>query len=418
LSSDWRRVSVAELCDQNVLEISTGPFGSQLHAHDYVVSEGVSVVPTEAIRDRRLDHSVLPKVSLSKADDLVRHRLRAGDILFARRGVQATGKIAIIRDHEEGFLCGTGAIRMRVRDRTVVNPEFLSFVFADSAAVAWFKFHAIGATMPNLNEGIIRSFTFTVPPLSVQRRIAEILGALDDKIELNRRMNETLEEIANTMFHRLAAGARARATTPLGAYVNLQRGTTYKSSLKGLPGPYLLGLGSFRRDGGFRSTKLETYGGESPEALLLKPGDIYVSLKDVTQSADLLGAAARVPAWVALGRLTQDTVKLIPKTPDAPMEIIYRTLLSGPYRDYCRAHATGTTNLGLSRDDFLAYPVISAEPHKATVFETTARSLSVRAELAEDESRTLAELRDTLLPKLLSGELRVRDAEAEVATHV
>jgi restriction endonuclease S subunit len=67
-------------------------------------------------------------------------------------------------------------------------------------SVGWFKFHAIGATMPNLNEGIIRSFPLQIPPLPEQRAIAHILGTLDDKIELNRQMNETLEAMARALF--------------------------------------------------------------------------------------------------------------------------------------------------------------------------------------------------------------------------
>ncbi|MBS0529138.1 MAG: restriction endonuclease subunit S, partial [Proteobacteria bacterium] len=82
----------------------------------------------------------------------------------------------------------------------------------------------------------------------------------------------------------------------------------------------------------------------------------YASLKDVTQSADLLGSIARVPAEVPLGRLTQDTVKL-KLSADADRDLIYWTLRTPQYRAYCRAHATGTTNLGLSRDDFLAFPI-------------------------------------------------------------
>lgn len=187
---------MARICDAGVAELQTGPFGSQLHAYDYV-GDGIPVVPTEAIRGRRIDHSVLPKISWAKARDLARHRLQPGDILFARRGVQATGHIGCIREAEDGFICGTGAIRLRVnRDRSEVESDFLSHVLANPASVDWFKFHAIGATMPNLNEGIIRSFPLKVPPLPEQRAIAHILGTLDDKIELNRRMGETLEAMA------------------------------------------------------------------------------------------------------------------------------------------------------------------------------------------------------------------------------
>ena len=143
----------------------------------------------------------------------------------------------------------------------------------------------------------------------------------------------------------------------LGNYLSLQRGITYKSSLLDLPGPVLLGLSTIQRDGGFRHDSLRTYGGSSPDKLILKTGDLYVSLKDVTQSGDLLGSVARIPNTIKEGRLTQDTVKLLFKDQETPRSYIYWILRTPQYRDYCRKRATGTTNLGLSREDFLAYPV-------------------------------------------------------------
>jgi type I restriction enzyme S subunit len=143
----------------------------------------------------------------------------------------------------------------------------------------------------------------------------------------------------------------------LGDFVSLQRGTTYKSDLLGMPGPVLLGLASIEPNGGFRTNALKTYGGESPEKLILRPGDLYVSLKDVTQSADLLGAIARVPLQIHEGRVTQDTVKLVFSGSAMSKNYIYWLLRTPLYREYCRARAMGTTNLSLSRDDFLAFPV-------------------------------------------------------------
>ncbi len=143
----------------------------------------------------------------------------------------------------------------------------------------------------------------------------------------------------------------------LGDYFELQRGTTYKSAMLGQAGPVLLGLGSIARNGGFKGDNLKTYGGPCDPRHLLTPGEIYVSLKDVTQSADLLGAVARVPSHIPLGRLTQDTVKLVFKQEDAPKTYLYWLLQTPQYREYCRAHSTGTTNLGLAREDFLNFEV-------------------------------------------------------------
>ena len=84
---------------------------------------------------------------------------------------------------------------------------------------------------------------------------------------------------------------------------------------------------------------------------------MYVSLKDVTQSGDLLGSIARVPASITVGRMTQDTVKLIFKNELIDRSYLYWVLRSPEYREYCRARGMGTTNLSLSRDDFLSFPV-------------------------------------------------------------
>ncbi|OJW48470.1 MAG: hypothetical protein BGO63_04135 [Candidatus Accumulibacter sp. 66-26] len=89
----------------------------------------------------------------------------------------------------------------------------------------------------------------------------------------------------------------------------------------------------------------------------LSPGDIYVSLKDVTQSGDLLGSVSRVPDNISSGRLTQDTVKLVFDGLSISREYLYWLLRTPGYREYCRGCGTGTTTLGLARDDFLSFPV-------------------------------------------------------------
>lgn len=174
----------------------------------------------------------------------------------------------------------------------------------------------------------------------------------------------------------------------LGDYFTLQRGTTYKSRLLGMPGPVLLGLATIQRNGGFRRDSLQTYGGDSPDKLLVRPGELYLSLKDVTQSADLLGAVARLPRDHPPGRLTQDTVKLEPKSADVPVDYLFWLLRTPQYRDYCRSHATGTTNLGLARDDFLAFPVPDPSPEQLAAVSTLT-ALEDKIELNRRMSETL-----------------------------
>jgi type I restriction enzyme S subunit len=177
----------------------------------------------------------------------------------------------------------------------------------------------------------------------------------------------------------------------LGDYFTLQRGTTYKSRLLGQPGPVLLGLATIQRNGGFRTDSLQTYGGDSPDKLLVRPGELYLSLKDVTQAADLLGAIARLPLDQPPGRLTQDTVKLVPKGADVPLDYLYWLLRTPQYRSYCRAHATGTTNLGLAREDFLAFPAPEPTPSQRRIVNTLG-TLDDKIELNRRMNQTLEEM--------------------------
>lgn len=340
--------------------------------------------------------------------------------------------------------------RILLKNPSCVDAMFIYYILCSNEYRHEVLASATGSTVRHTSPSKIGAFSFALPPIAVQQRIANILSSLDKKIELNRRTNETLEVMASALFKswfidfepvrakmadRNMPGMnpgllRAFPSTlvesaiglvpaqwrlsRVGDHVSLQRGTTYKSNLLGLPGPYLLGLGSIRRNGGFRGDKLTTYGGESPEKLLLRPGDLYVSLKDVTQAGDLLGAVARVPPNVPLGRLTQDTVKLDLTTTEVSGSYLYGLLSHGDYRAYCRARAIGTTNLSLTREDFLNYPILVPSHEILSKFCETEQALRGRLDVNTSESALLTGLRDLLLPKLLSGELGVRDAERVV----
>jgi type I restriction enzyme S subunit len=178
-------------------------------------------------------------------------------------------------------------------------------------------------------------------------------------------------------------------------FVQLQRGTTYKGNLLGLPGPVLLGLASIQPNGGFRRGSFKTYGGESPEKITLKSGEIYVSLKDVTQSGDLLGSVSRVPVDIKLGRLTQDTVKLDFQGKPISNSYIYWLLRTPFYREYCRARGTGTTTLGLGRNDFLDFPVQEPTDTELSLVELL-EAVDDRITLLREASTTLEAIAQAL----------------------
>jgi len=195
-ASSWPVCTLGELCELGGGDIQTGPFGSQLHASDYVAAGVPSIMPKN-IADNRVSTEDIAYITEEDAQRLSRYRVKPGDIVYSRRG--DVEKRALIRSSEDGWLCGTGCLRVRPGEGGL-DSVYLSYYLAHPAVRSWIVQHAIGATMPNLNTSILSELPVVAPPAQTQRRIAHILGTLDNKIELNRRMNRTLEGIARAIF--------------------------------------------------------------------------------------------------------------------------------------------------------------------------------------------------------------------------
>jgi type I restriction enzyme S subunit len=196
LPREWEYTTLGEVCHRGGGDIQTGPFGSQLHASDYVPVGIPSIMP-QNIGDNRIIEDGIARITSDDAKRLSRYLVRKGDIVYSRRG--DVERRALMREHEDGWLCGTGCLRIRLGDKGV-DPGYASFYLGHPSVREWIVRHAHGATMSNLNTAILAACPFVVPPPNEQRAIAHILGTLDDKIELNRRMNETLEAMARAIF--------------------------------------------------------------------------------------------------------------------------------------------------------------------------------------------------------------------------
>ena len=217
----------------------------------------------------------------------------------------------------------------------------------------------------------------------------------------------------------------------LGDICQLVRGNTYKSSLLSeTEGPVLLGLGSIEKDGGFKRGSRKHYPGKSDSRIILHPGDLYVSLKDLTQECGLLGAISRVPADLSEGRLTQDTVKLELDSSigEEGKLYVYWSLRTPQYRKYCRARGTGTTNMSLSRTDFLNWEIPPVSPTRSNLISTfelidakTEANAKLNGYLAEQcEGIAEHQTGDVVALASLCGLVseRVDCREADIATYV
>ena len=202
MPQDWVETTLGTVCENEESCIQTGPFGSQLHAHEYQ-AEGVPVVNPTHLAGNRINHDSVPRISDERASTLSRHRLQPGDILFARRG--EIGRLGLAGPNEKGWVCGTGCFLVRVHNEGIDN-SFLACLFGSVGAVAWLESNAAGAIMPNLNNTVLGRLPVVCPPIDKQREIVAILDAIDRKIELHKRKRTALEELFKTLLHKLMTG--------------------------------------------------------------------------------------------------------------------------------------------------------------------------------------------------------------------
>ena len=435
--SDFLESSLGSLCN-NVGGVQTGPFGSQLHQRDYVPT-GTPIITVEHLGENRITHHDMPHVSDHDRDRLSKYALREGDIVFSRVG--SVDRRALVRNTEEGWLFSGRCLRVRP-DVKEIDPTYLSYFFGLPAFQEFVRSIAVGATMPSLNTKILSDVSIFYPPLPAQRAIAHVLGTLDDKIELNRRMNETLEAMARALFkswfvdfepvRAKMEGRWGRGESLLGLpaeHYDLFSDRLVDSELGEVPeGWEVKTLGDITENpqyGYTESAKDEPVG---PKFLRItdinkKPWIEWERVPYCTIGAsdydkyrlrrgDILIARIADPGHGCMIEEELDAVfasYLIRFCPQSPKYARYLQywLRSDAYWELVTGRGAGTTRVSLNAKVLSEFPLAVPSTPLLDAFGAQVGSLRTRLVANTEESRVLAAQRDALLPGLVSGEVRV-----------
>ena len=336
------------------------------------------------------------------------------------------------------------------------NQGFRSLVPGDDALAEylyyWLKLnteelerHASGTTFRELSGSSLKAIRMRLPPLDEQRAIARVLGTLDDKIELNRRMSATLEAMARALFKswfvdfepvRAKAAGRSSGLPPaldalfpasfeaselgeipsgwgvgtLGDVAESVRGRSYRSAELAESDTALVTLKSFARGGGYRPEGLKPYTGKYKPAQIVGPGELVIACTDVTQAAEVIGRPAIVPADPRFTALVASLDTLIIRPRDvsaAPVPFLYCLTSEPAFTQHTYAHVSGTTVLHLSKEAVPAFKFPLPPSDLIRAFVGLAGPAFKRMTDLSGESAATAAQRDTLLPRLVSGEVRV-----------
>lgn len=201
IPSGWLVTTLGGICAG---ALQTGPFGSQLHADEYQ-EIGVPVLMPKDLMNCRANLVTAARIAPTRADELSKHKLVAGDLLFSRRG--DVTRFALIDEASAGALCGTGCLK--ARPSRAYSSAFISHLLQLDVVRTWLEQNAVGQTMPNMNTGILASLPLVVPANKTeQEEIAGILDSIDAKAEVLAAKQTHFQILRRGLMQKLLTGER------------------------------------------------------------------------------------------------------------------------------------------------------------------------------------------------------------------
>ena len=409
------------------------------HSTPLLTDDGPFVVRSQDIRSGvfRLDQAGRVTEDTYK-ERVTRAEPRYGDILYSREGTYFG--IAAEVPSDVRVCLGQRMVLMRP-NACKCNSRYLRYWLNSPLMASHIQGHRDGTVAERLNLTTIRQLPVMVPPLREQRAIAHILGTLDNRIELNRKMNETLESMARAIFKSwfvdfepVRAKAEGRDPVLPSEIADLFPDSFKDSELGEVPKGWKVGtIGDLAEivGGGTPSTKNSDYWDNghhywvTPKDLSALSTPVLLSterkitdagLKRISSGLLPVGTvllSSRAPiGYLAIAEIpvaiNQGFIALTPHKNVSTMFLLYWTSWA---HDEIVSRANGSTFLEISKSSFRPVPVVVPPSAIFKAFEHMVRPLYNKVVNNERHSRTLADFRDSLLPKLISGQIRVGEAE-------
>ena len=374
---------------KTIADIQTGPFGSQLHKEDYVET-GTPIVTVEHLGNRVFTEQNLPRISDSDKARLIKYTLSTGDIVFSRVG--SVDRCSYVDKSHDGWMFSGRCLR--VRPTELVDSLYLYYYFCLEETKQFVRNIAVGATMPSINTKLLGEVEIALPDLNNQKRIAAVLSSLDDKIENNQKLNDNFADLLQTIyqgrFGNDILAVNQGVLSDICSYstdkvaVSELNVRTYFSTENMLSG----------KAGSTEATSLPT----TSQTTACHKGDTLISnirpyFKKIVYCEDKCGCSTDVLCF----------------TPSQPCysAYLFSTLYADKFFAFMVAGSKGTKMPRGDKQQIMTYPVVLPSEEELAGFNTIASPLLEQIYSNRAENKRLSILRDTLLPKLMSGEINV-----------
>lgn len=410
---EWKEVDICQLCD-SVSETYKGN-----------ASEVVLINTSDVLDGKCLNHEyVLNK----KLKGQFKKTFRKGDILYSE--IRPANKRFCFVDFEpKDYIASTKLMVLRAHED--VDPQYLYQILRSNDTLAQLQMLAESrsGTFPQITYSELSNIMVSLPSQKAQKNIVSILSSLDRKIELNNKINADLEEMAQAIFKNwfvdfepfkdgkfvdseLGMIPEGWKVISLNEILDNVSGYSYKGSELQSSNIAMATIKNFERKGGFKTEgyKEIVISKKIKETQFVNMFDVLVAHTDLTQNAEIVGNPAIVLSKGGYEKLimSMDLTKVISKIDGVTNGLLYCILSTSRFKEHALGYVNGTTVLHMSKKAVPEYTcAFPKDINQIRDLCITLDSIYKRMAVTYDENSRLSLLRDTLLPRLMSGELEV-----------
>jgi len=401
----------------NLIETYVDNRGKSIPTSEY----GIPLIATNCISN----NSLFPKfkkiryVSKDTFDNWFRAgHSKPGDIIFVNKGTP--GLVCMVPDPVT-FCFAQDMIALR--PNKIVTGKYLFTVLRSDFIQKQIEGFHVGTLIPHLKKTDFDNIIIPIPTRGEQENIGNLYYKLSLSLELLEQQNQILEKIIQTIFKswfvnfdgqtefvdsELGPIPKGWKVIQLENLVELIKGVSYRSEDLQTSNNALVTLKSINRGGGYTKRGLKEYSGKFKDSQILTPGSLVIAQTDVTQTADVLGKPAIIQKSDYENLIASlDLVIAKPKDERITKSFLYYLLINENFQIYAYGHATGTTVLHLSKDAIPSYSFPLPPTKLMKTFDQISKNILEKLDFNQQLSYGLEKIRDSLLPKLMSGELRV-----------
>ena len=357
------------------------------------------------IKIAELKNGITEQTKFTEGDYGEEVYLRKNDLIFSWSGNPKTSIDAFLYDLPDGYL-NQHSFKITEK-KEIINKYFLYYILKYLNPL----FQSIATDKQTTGLGHVtvadlKKIKVRVPTLQEQNKFLDIIKNIDDKIYTNNKINDNLHKLIKNIYSDTFINNKNThwEKERLGNYLTVERGLSYKGKYLAESGTPMINLGNVMPDGVFRLEKNKYYTGEYKEKVTANVGDIVVANTDMTQNREVIGTPVIIPSLYE-GKVIFSHHIYGLKNLKLPKMYVFYSLLTDEWNGIAGGSATGTTVLALPKDAIEEYLIYIPDNATLDKFETLAENIQKKREQILLENIKLEQLRDTLLPKLMNGEI-------------